>query len=277
MNLAIKICASAMLIAAASAFAENVKTLELTPAEGMTRANLSYIIPEGVKEPEGFLLLASGYNSDGTFLIKKEEWIEFAKKQKLILVGLSFASDTDDLTNGKGYYYASKGSGQVFLEGLDKIQDGKLPIYMYGFSGGAHFTARFAEWKPERVGSLCAYAAGWWDFPRRLKKDFPAIIACGEKDIRLKACFDYFTWGRKLGRKWTWIKLADTGHSHSAQLDKFVREYFACVLDKSPKRPVCADLTTGKTMPEMFTRSSKKLTSYFPDAPLAKSAPAKYD
>ena len=51
MNLAIKICASAMLIAAASAFAENVKTLELTPAEGMTRANLSYIIPEGVKEP----------------------------------------------------------------------------------------------------------------------------------------------------------------------------------------------------------------------------------
>ena len=141
MNLAIKICASAMLIAAASAFAENVKTLELTPAEGMTRANLSYIIPEGVKEPEGFLLLASGYNSDGTFLIKKAEWIEFAKKQKLILVGLSFASDTDDLTNGKGYYYASKGSGQVFLEGLDKIQDGKLPIYMYGFSGGAHFTA----------------------------------------------------------------------------------------------------------------------------------------
>ena len=75
--------------------------------------------------------MASGYNSDGTFLIKKEEWIEFAKKQKLILVGLSFASDTDDLTNGKGYYYASKGSGQVFLEGLDKIQDGKLPIYMY--------------------------------------------------------------------------------------------------------------------------------------------------
>ena len=49
------------------------------------------------------------------------------------------------------------------------------------------------------------------------------------------------------------------------------------MLDKSPKRPVCADLSTGKAMPEMFTRSSKKLTSYFPDAPLAKSAPAKYD
>lgn len=121
MNLAIKICTSAVLIAAASAFAENVKTLELTPTEGMTRANLSYIIPEGVKKPGGFLLLASGYNSDGTFLIKKTEWIEFAKKHELILVGLSFASNTDDLTNGKGYYYASKGSGQVFLDGLDKI------------------------------------------------------------------------------------------------------------------------------------------------------------
>lgn len=157
MNLAIKICASAMLIAAASAFAENVKTLELTPSEGMTRANLSYIIPEGVKEPEGFLLLASGYNSDGTFLIKKAEWIEFAKKQKLILVGLSFASDTDDLTNGKGYYYASKGSGQVFLEGLDKIQDGKLPIYVRIFRRSAFYSA------------LCRMEAGARRFSLRVR------------------------------------------------------------------------------------------------------------
>lgn len=74
----------------------------------------------GGKKTWGFLLLASGYNSDGTFLIKKTEWIEFAKKHDLILVGLSFASNTDDLTNGKGYYYASKGSGQVFLDGLIK-------------------------------------------------------------------------------------------------------------------------------------------------------------
>lgn len=141
MNLAIKICTSAVLIAAASAFAENVKTLELTPTEGMTRANLSYIIPEGVKEPGGFLLLASGYNSDGTFLIKKTEWIEFAKKHELILVGLSFASNTDDLTNGKGYYYASKGSGQVFLDGLDKIQGGELPIYVWILGRGAFYSA----------------------------------------------------------------------------------------------------------------------------------------
>lgn len=71
MNLAIKICTSAVLIAAASAFAENVKTLELTPTEGMTRANLSYIIPEGVKKPGGFLLLASGIQQRRNFSHKK--------------------------------------------------------------------------------------------------------------------------------------------------------------------------------------------------------------
>lgn len=274
MNRSIKTLFTAMIaLSAAFAAAGEIRTLELRPAKGMTRANLSYIEPAADSKPRGFLLLASGYNSDGTFLIKKPEWREFAEKFGLIPVGLSFASELPNLRDGTGYYYASKGSGKVLLDGLEKIAGGELPIYMCGFSGGAHFVARFAEWKPGRVGAFCAYAAGWWDYPRRIKDAPCAIIACGEKDERLKACFDYFSWGRRLGRKWTWIELAGTGHSHSGRLDEFVREYFGAIMDKKPKRPVCENLDTGKIQPEMFARSSKTLQSYYPDEKLAKSSP----
>ena len=71
MNLAIKICTSAVLIAAASAFAENVKILELTPTEGMTRANLSYIIPEGVKKTWGIFAFGVGIQQRRNFSHKK--------------------------------------------------------------------------------------------------------------------------------------------------------------------------------------------------------------
>lgn len=274
MNPAIKaLSAAALALSAAFAGAGEIRTLDLKPAKGMTRAGLSYAEPAAGSKPRGFLLLASGYNSDGIFLIKKPEWREFAERLGLIPVGLSFASELPNLRDGTGYYYASEGSGKVLLDGLEKIAGGELPIYMFGFSGGAHFVARFAEWKPERVGAFCAYAAGWWDSPRRIKNAPCAIIACGDGDERLKACFDHFLRGRRLGRKWTWIKLADTGHSHSEKLDEFVRKYFEAVMEEKNKRPVCENLETGRIQPEMFARSSKAPQSHYPDAKLAESSP----
>lgn len=89
--------------------------LSLPITKDLTRAKLLYFSYNF--NPEGILILASGYNSDGT-IIKKKEWIDFAKENKLILVGLSFASNVEDLQNDKGYYYVSKGSGTLLLDGL---------------------------------------------------------------------------------------------------------------------------------------------------------------
>lgn len=96
-------------------FESELFELSLPITKDLTRAKLLYFSYNF--NPAGILILASGYNSDGT-IIKKKEWIDFAKENKLILVGLSFASNVEDLQNGKEYYYASKGSGKLLLDGL---------------------------------------------------------------------------------------------------------------------------------------------------------------
>src|ERR1700704_6423189 len=102
---------------------------------------------------------------NGESLVRSPKWIEFARKNKLGLVGLSFASPISAINNGTGYYSVSNGSGKLLLEGILKIYRRELPLLLYGTSGGAHFTSRFVQWNPRNVISWSAYAAGWWDEP----------------------------------------------------------------------------------------------------------------
>ena len=89
--------------------AQEAVLLSFKPKAGMVRADLYYI--ETVKAPQAVLVLAPGCNGNGKILVEHPTWQEFAKKMNIGLVGLSFASNLQDLHNGKGYYYASNGSG----------------------------------------------------------------------------------------------------------------------------------------------------------------------
>lgn len=102
-----------------------------TPPQGMTRAEVVYLEPP--EYPKGFLVLCPGYNGDGTYLILKSEWQKFADDNKLILVGLSFASDIEKLHDGTGYYYPEYGSGETLIKTLKKIHKEELPIYIWIF------------------------------------------------------------------------------------------------------------------------------------------------
>ena len=243
-------------------FGSELFELSLPTTKDLTRAKLLYFSYNF--NPEGILILASGYNGDGT-IIKKKEWIDFAKENKLILVGLSFASNVEDLRNGKGYYYVSKGSGKLLLDGLKQIYTKKIPIYLYGFSGGAHFVARFAEWAPDRVAGFCAYSAGWWDNPKLLKNAPAGIIACGENDERLGASMSYFLHGRKLNRKWVWVKIPSVGHVHSLELDDFVRSFFKYILEGKPtQNDYWVDISNGEIISKNRSGFKTALTSYLP-------------
>lgn len=245
-----------------SVFGGEFFELSLPITKDLTRANLLYFSYEF--NPEGILILASGYNSDGTIIMEKE-WIDFAQENKLILVGLSFASNVGDLQNGKGYYYVSKGSGKLLLDGLKQIYSEAIPIYLYGFSGGAHFVARFAEWAPDRVAGFCAYSAGWWDNPKLLKNAPAGIIACGENDERLGASMSYFLHGRKLNRKWVWVKIPSVGHAHSLELDDFVRSFFKYILEKKPtQNDYWVDISNGEIISKNRSGFKTALTSYLP-------------
>ena len=234
----LKACVCLLLVCLVySTQAEDILKLSIKPAPGMTRADLFYL--KTSEKPRAVLILCPGCNGEGKAYLSDSNWRDYAKRLNLGLVGLSFASEMADLKNGgNGYYYVKNGSGKLLLEGLDRIYGSELPIVIYGISGGAHFTARFVEWKPERVVSWCAYSAAWWDKPSKLTTMPPGIVACGMEDERIDASQGYFWDGREVGKPWLWIDLKGTGHAGSRELDSFVREYFERILG-----------TNGKTSP----------------------------
>jgi len=244
--------------------ADEIEKVSLRPATDMQRADL--FAWKASFRPEAALVLCPGCNGSGEELVRQHVWQEFAKKHKLGLVGLSFASDTSLLTNGRGYYHASQGSGDLLLDGIRKIYGKEVPLILYGFSGGAHFTARFVEWKPERVTAWCAYSAAWWDEPRKKSFTPPGIIACGDYDAeRYGESLIYFKRGRALGKPWLWISLPRTEHSFSQQLEDFVRKYFAAVLNEKPLEGQWVDVDFKKSVSSGEADRNRSVTGWLPD------------
>jgi len=242
--------------------AEKIETLRLEPAPNMTRAELHHVAT--ISNPKAVLVLCPGCNGSGEDLIRSPKWIAFAKEHRLGLVGLSFASPMPAIHDGTGYYYASKGSGEKLLEGIQKIYGRDLPVLLYGFSGGAHFTSRFEEWRPDKVISWCAYSAGWWDEPRANPIAPPGIVACGDEDPRYGASLIYFKQGRAAGKPWLWVSLPRTGHSGSKKLDQFVRDYFSSILKPSLGTAAYLDIDREFLTPELDAQAVPSLSAWLP-------------
>ena len=245
--------------------AEKIETLRLAPCENMTRAELHYV--KTVPSPKAVLVLCPGCNGSGEDLIRSPKWMEFAKQHQLGLVGLSFASPTSSLEDDSGYYYASRGSGEKLLEGIHKIYGRDLPLLLYGFSGGAHFTSRFEQWKPERVKTWCAYSAGWWDEPKK-ETSSPGLVACGDEDPRYGASLIYFKQGRAAGKRWLWVSLAKTGHADNPALNDFVRNYFSQKLSTSKATPSWVDIDRNEKVSDADQAAQPSLTGWMPSEEL---------
>ena len=222
--------ACAVVVMIHQLFSQEIQKISLPLPEDMMRADLYTINLSN--EPVAVLVLCPGANGNGRFFLEQEPWIQFAKSHNIGIIGMSFASDNKFLNDqGRGYYYASKGSGKALIDGIRKIFDADLPILLFGFSAGAHFSSRFAEWQPDRVLAWCAYSAAWWDIPQKSGTNPPGIIACGSEDFRNEASFTYFSQGRAIGKPWIWISIPKIDHSPSYQLEAFVRNYFAIFIN----------------------------------------------
>jgi pimeloyl-ACP methyl ester carboxylesterase len=244
---------------------QGIRKISVPTAVNMDRADL--YVWQTDYQPKAVVVLCPGYNGNGKDLLNNRQWQDFAKEYRLGLAGLSFASNPELLPLGRGYYYASQGSGDVLLSCLKKAYPKDIPILLYGFSGGAHFVARFAEWKPERVLAWCAYSAAWWDEPQADNQASPGIVACGMDDERYQASFDYFQQGRKLGNRWTWVSLPKTGHQPSAALEQFARNYFAIFLGERQPDGIWVDMNTGTTVNSPSARRISR-TTWLPEESL---------
>ena len=239
------------------------------PPSGMTRVELHFKDVITNSTPVGVLVLCPGMNGDGACLLSDVKWIQFARRNNLLMVGLSFASNVEDLKNGKGYYYAEKGSGNELLKGLKTAKAGGLPLFLYGFSGGAHFTSRFVLWNPQHVRAWCAYSAAWWSAPL-IGKEYPfGIVACGERDFRIDPSRAFFEAGRNFGAQWLWIGVREVGHVSSPALEDFFREYVESLLQiGNGHKGVWINVHTGCEEKETFVKRFPCAVGWLPERSL---------
>lgn len=244
------------------------------PPAGMYRADLHFLSYTAIPKLKGVVVVAPGMNGDPECYMEDQGWCEFIKSNDLLMVGISFASEYKDLHDRKGYYYPSSGSGKVLLEGLTRQGVGKLPMYMFGFSGGAHFVSRFVRWHPDGIVAWCAYSAAWWDRPMCKRNGVPGIVACGTLDIRLSASRTYFEQGRDCGEIWLWVAIESVGHERSVELESFFRDYAVGITRQSigemPNVGRWININTGNIEEWKFANGFPCSTGWLPDGRLQK-------
>ena len=262
------------LLQAESAPPERFGHFDLPLAPGITTAAFDYRKDVPVKDAAGIVILVPGCNGEGAHLLSDLDWSEFARTNRFVLGALTFVSDIEDLRDEKGYYDTSAGSGESALAALKMLKAGRLPVFMYGFSGGAHFTASFAENFPQSLRCWCAAA---FDYKtKRIKisshgesslKRPPGIIACGSEDSRLGATIAYSGRGRAAGRRWTWVELPDLHHERSPELEGFTRRYFMATLSQRHSG-MWLDIGSGEDVAHSST-TERTLQTWLPTAALA--------
>lgn len=225
--------------------------VELTPPKGVSTAAFDYRKDVPPAKAKGIVVLVPGYNRDGADMLAEPEWADFARENGFLLGAFTFVSHIDDLREGGGYYATADGSGAVAAAALKKFGAGRIPVFMYGFSGGAHFTASFAENFPQSVRGWCA--ASFEAKTRRrvkIKQDAksmpPGIVACGADDDRLGAALAYYGRGREAGRKWTWIEMPGLDHRRSPEIESFARKYFLLLAKNKKSAEVWLDTGSGE-------------------------------
>lgn len=246
-----------------------IRSLNLKPpsGSGISSSVFHWFAPNSASQYENVVVLLPGLNGDGKPLVQDERWRSFAENHGCGLLGVTFVSDKEDLKSGIGYYYADEGSGLLLLDALEEFNSQNAQLFLYGFSGGAHFVARFAEWRPDLAKGWCAYSAAWWDKPKanlKANENF-GLIACGAEDARLGASLLFFKQGRMQGRKWLWIEVAENGHTRSAEVDHFVRNVFTCILSNAiENKSTWIDIDLESSVDAGFMRLHPTITGFMP-------------
>jgi pimeloyl-ACP methyl ester carboxylesterase len=213
------------------------------------------------------LVLCPGMNQDGAFFLGESPWLDFAQSNDFGVIALAYKSKVGGMygESRQGYYWPEQGSGEALLTAIRQTYGEDLPIMIYGFSGGAHFASRFAEWAPQRVIAWAAYSAQFWDSPQINEINPPGIVACGEHDgARWQPSFAYFYEGRQQNKPWVWVSLPETGHHRHGAFEQFVRDFFYGV-KQGPGGSAFADVASGERFENSDDSIQSELMAIFPN------------
>ena len=241
------VAALAGLLAVASP-PPGVVHIDLAPSTNAVAASLDYLPTGAGGRLRGILVLVPGGDGHGVDMLGERPWADFARFHGFILCTLTFASKAGGDADEGACYDALAGSGETASIALRRLGAGRVPVFMYGFSGGARFTVGFAEHCPGVLKGWCAASLKANDDGVRLNDEVsaencpPGIVACGSEDPCYKASRSYYEKGRAAGRKWTWIDLDGLNHERSPKLEDFARRYFATLHHKKSFPDVWMDV-----------------------------------
>lgn len=174
--------------------AVRIRTRQLDNSE----VTVFYRTPPPSAEPPRVLVMIPAFNDGvGELCADASPWARFADAHNLVLVVPQFFHvhtiwKVDHPC--APYHFPQLWAGQVVLDAIDKIgaehpMDSRR-MMLHGFGAGAQFAARFARWRPDRVGALSLHSGSeypWKAFEHGLQplpvlKNLPVLLTIGETD-----------------------------------------------------------------------------------------------
>lgn len=181
-------------------FPERVGAIQI-PTSQLENAKVTVFFrtPPPSENPPQVLVILPSFN-DGVAAICSDEssWARFADANNLVLVVPQFfqVHTTWKVDHPcSPYHFPQLWAGQVLLDAMDKIgQQHSLAsekLLFHGLGAGAQFAARFARWRPDRVGALSLHSgAGYYPWkeaeqglqPLPVLAGLPVLLTIGAKD-----------------------------------------------------------------------------------------------
>ncbi len=191
-------------------------------------------MPEDASRLSGILVLLQGTDSDARGMVSDPGWQNFAKTEKLALMGCYFRGD------GEPYEQASGGSGealQKMIEQFSRMNGGnglsKKPLLLAGFSAGAMYSYNFACWKPDRTLGFASIKSGPISPTSSIAAlNVPGLIILGINDEprRLKSVLEAWSESPAANRRWALAIEPESGHEWTRKCTELVQSYFSSIL-----------------------------------------------
>lgn len=188
------------------------------------RAGFRLWVPPGVGTLRAALVLVPGSNVDGRAMADETSWRAFATRHQLAVVACHFVDKPHARGFIEEYIHASRGTGQVLLEALQRFArqsrhpelDG-APLLLWGMSAGGEFNYEFAAWRPDRVIAFVVNKGGIYysALMPEAARAVPALLFAGGQDLaaRTDVIKGLFALNRRAGALWALSVEPAVGHA----------------------------------------------------------------
>ncbi len=195
------------------------------PEFSQSKAVFKLWIPEGIT-PKYIIVLAPGGFGNGIDLVTRKLWQDYARENKVALLGVYVTSTSPTYTN-------------ALLTALNKITKERgvsyvndLKFLLRGYSSGGRFSYVFASSYPNKTIAVANIKGLLW-YEEKMSKNIAELIIVGKKEseARIESLKTVFETSRENNKICCFAIEPNWGHG-IGDSDQLVRDFFSAVLDK---------------------------------------------